>query len=227
MTQTTAPAAAAAPDLAAPPPPLPRPVLQMWRTPIYQADCPGAEDHLPILRDLILDAEKTDTQAANFGGIDAIKSSQTMLTWDHPSIDWLKAQISAAAVALAADVLGGAASEITGHGVDAEAWAVVYRSGGSLRPHTHHDSAWSGVLYVAADASGADEAGYLQMLDPRPAAVGCQASPGVVRFQPVPGRMIAFPGWQPHSVRATASDSNLRIAIAWNVAYHEIFTGMS
>ncbi|MEU6034000.1 TIGR02466 family protein [Actinomadura sp. NPDC047616] len=209
-------------------PPPQRRVLQMWRTPIYQADCPGADEHLPLLRELILEAEKTDTQAANFGGIDAIKSSQTMLTWDHPSIGWLKTQIMAAATALTNDTLGEAAAEINSHGVKAEAWAVVYRSGGSLRPHTHHDSVWSGVLYVAADTGDdADEAGYLQMLDPRPAAVGRQASPGVERFKPVPGRMIAFPGWQPHSVRATASDSNLRIAIAWNVAYHEIWTGMS
>lgn len=214
-------------DTATGPPPE-RPVLQMWRTPVYQADCPGAAEHLPQLREMILEAEKTDTQAANFGGIDAIKSSQTLLTWDHPSVEWLKQQISVAGDTLTRTVLGEAADEIGDHDVNAEAWAVVYRSGGSLRPHTHHDSAWSGVLYVAADTgSGASDAGYLQMLDPRPAAVGRMASPGVFRYSPIPGRMIAFPGWQPHSVKATATGSQLRIAIAWNIAYHERWSRMS
>jgi uncharacterized protein (TIGR02466 family) len=204
-----------------------RTALNMWRTPIYQADCPNASDHLPALRELILEAEKNDTDAANFGGIDAIKSSQELLTWQHPAVDWIKAQIMAAVTALTETTLGEAAREVTGHGIHAEAWAVVYRGGGSLRPHTHHDSAWSGVLYVAADAEAGAEAGYLQMLDPRPAAIARQASSGVVRIQPIPGRMVAFPGWLPHSVKATATGSDLRIAVAWNVAYDENWTGMA
>ncbi|MBC6457094.1 TIGR02466 family protein [Actinomadura sp. HBU206391] len=205
-----------------------RTALMMWRTPVYQADFADADDHLSQLREMILEAEKTDTGAANFGGIDAMKSSQTLLTWDHPAIEWLKARIINAVTALTTDALGAAAREVVGHGVDAEAWAVVYRSGGSLRPHTHHDSAWSGVLYVSSGrCADGDDSGYLQMLDPRPAAIGRQASPGVVRIQPIAGRMVAFPGWMPHSVQATASDSGLRIAIAWNVAYDKNWTGMS
>jgi uncharacterized protein (TIGR02466 family) len=205
-----------------------RTALMTWRTPIFQADFPEAEDHLPQLREMILEAEKSDPDAANFGGIDAIKSSQTLLTWQHPAIDWVKARIMDTVTALTNDTLGSAALEVAGHGVDAEAWAVVYRSGGSLRPHTHHDSAWSGVLYVSSGrCSDGDESGYLQLLDPRPAAIGRQASSGVVRTKPVPGRMVAFPGWMPHSVQATASDGGLRIAIAWNVAYDKNWTGMS
>jgi uncharacterized protein (TIGR02466 family) len=196
-----------------------RTALLSWRTPVYQADCDNAARYNPVLRELILEAEKTDTQAANFGGIDAIKSSQELLRWEHPAIDWLKSQIMHAVTALTDDVLGDAARQVT-HGVLAEAWAVVYRGGGSLRPHTHHDSSWSGVYYVesgAGDAGG--DAGYLQLLDPRPAALARQASSGVVRIAPLPGRMVAFPGWLPHSVQATLTGSGLRICIAWNVAY--------
>lgn len=201
--------------------------LMSWRTPVYQADCDGAAEINTVLREMILAAEKTDTQAANFGGIDAIKSSQGILRWQHPAIDWLKARIMDAVTALTDDVLGAAASEVT-QGVLAEAWAVVYRGGGSLRPHTHHDSAWSGVYYVESGA-GEDggEAGYLQLLDPRPAAVARQASSGVVRIQPIPGRMVAFPGWLPHSVQATLSGDGLRICVAWNVAYDKDSKGMS
>ena len=182
---------------------------------------------------MILEAEKTDTQAANFGGIDAIKSSQTILRWDDPVIDWFKGRIVDAVTALTQDTLGDAANEVT-QGIDAEGWAVVYRSGGSLRPHTHHDSAWSGVYYVSSgvdedtdDAGGADDAGYLQLLDPRPAAVARQASSGVERIQPVAGRMVAFPGWLAHSVQATLTGAGLRICIAWNVAYDKTWQGMS
>ncbi len=47
-----------------------------WRTPVYQADFDGVTEINKSLREMILAAEETDTEAANFGGIDAIKSSQ-------------------------------------------------------------------------------------------------------------------------------------------------------
>lgn len=201
--------------------------LMAWGTPVYQADFDGAARYNPQLRQMILDAEKTDPDAALFGGINAIKSSQNLLTWDHPAIGWVRARITDAVTALTGAELGAAAREVT-CGIQAEAWAVVYRSGGSLRPHTHHDSAWSGVYYVeAGEPGGASDAGYLQLLDPRPAAIARQASAGVQRIRPVPGRMVAFPGWLPHSVQATASGNSLRICIAWNVAYDKTWSAMS
>jgi uncharacterized protein (TIGR02466 family) len=190
-----------------------------WGTPVYQADFPDAGRYNPALRQMILAAEKTDPDAALFGGISAVKSSQNLLTWDLPAIEWVRSKITAAVTALAQAELGDAAREVT-CGIQAEAWAVVYRSGGSLRPHTHHDSAWSGVYYVeAGDPEAGHGAGYLQLLDPRPAAIARGASPGVERVRPAPGRMVAFPGWLPHSVQATAAGDSLRICIAWNVAY--------
>ena len=210
-----------------------RTLMQAWRTPIYTADIPDADQHNPRLQEMILEAEKTDTQAANFGGIDAIKSSQTILRWDDPEIDWFKSQIVNAVMAMTQDTLGDAAKEVT-QGIQAEGWAVVYRSGGSLRPHTHHDSAWSGVYYVSSGTdeaspsnTGPADAGHLQLLDPRPAAIARQASQGPERIEPVPGRMVAFPGWLRHSVQATLTGSGLRICIAWNVAYDKTWQGMS
>ncbi|GAA4235850.1 hypothetical protein GCM10022254_44040 [Actinomadura meridiana] len=195
--------------------PAERLVLEMWRTPVYQADCTGAAEHLPDLRKLVLDAEHADARTGALIG-----SSQTMLSWDDPSIDWLRHQIGIAGDTLARAVLGEAAEEIDDRDVHAEAWALVCHPGESLRPHTRHDSAWSGLLSVAADPTGDRDAGDLYLLDPRPAATGRANSPGAVRYSPVPGRMIAFPGWQAHWMRATAADSRLRIAIAWNITYH-------
>lgn len=39
--------------------------------------------------------------------------------------------------------------------------------------------------------------------------------------------MVAFPGWLPHSVQATATSGSLRICIAWNVAYDKTWSAMS
>ncbi len=201
-----------------------RPLLA-WGTPVFQADFDGADLHNPQLRAMILEAEQTDPDAALFGGINAVKSSQNLLTWEHPAIGWVRARITDAVTALTRAELGEAAREVGSCGIEAEAWAVVYRSGGSLRPHTHHDSAWSGVYYVEAGSPGSgSDAGYLQLLDPRPAAIARQASGGVQRIRPVPGRMVAFPGWLPHSVQATATGDSLRICIAWNVAYDKTWS---
>lgn len=193
--------------------------LHAWGTPVFQADFDGTA-HNPVLRQMILEAEKTDPDAALFGGINAIKSSAGLLQWEHPAIDWIKSRIRQAVTALMASELGDAASQVR-QGLRAEAWAVVYRGGGSLRPHIHHDSAWSGVYYVAAGDPDAADAGWLQLLDPRPAAVATGASGGSHRIRPLPGRMVAFPGWLYHSVQATAAGDSLRIAVAWNVAYTE------
>jgi uncharacterized protein (TIGR02466 family) len=198
-----------------------------WGTPVYQADFGDAGQYNQQLRQMILEAEKTDPDAALFGGINAVKSSQNLLTWDDPAIDWVRARITDAVTAMTHAELGEAAREVS-CGIQAEAWAVVYRSGGSLRPHTHHDSAWSGVYYVeAGDPGSGSDAGYLQLLDPRPAAIARQASAGVQRIRPVPGRMVAFPGWLPHSVQATATGHSLRICIAWNAAYDKTWSPAS
>lgn len=204
----------------------PRPMMA-WGTPIYTADFPEGAAYNVQLRAMILQAEATDPEAALFGGINAIKSSQDLLRWNHPAINWVRDRIGDAVTALTRAELGDAASEVT-HDINAEAWAVVYRSGGSLRPHTHHDSVWSGVYYVAAGhTSSGTDAGHLQLLDPRPAAVAVQSTGGPERVRPVPGRMVAFPGWLPHSVQATADSGSLRICIAWNVAYDKAWSAMS
>jgi uncharacterized protein (TIGR02466 family) len=198
-----------------------------WGSPLYVADVASAGERLPSFRDLILERTGTDPEASNFGVITATKANQDILQWDDPVVDWFKGRIVDAVSALTRATLGEAADEVTQE-VIAEAWTVVYAEGGSLRPHTHHDSAWSGVFYVeSGDGGDTGEAGYLQLLDPRPAAVARFASQGVYRVEPVPGRMVAFPGWLPHSVQATLTGGGRRICVAWNVAYDKDWAGMS
>ncbi len=199
-----------------------RRVLQAWRTPIYVADLPGAHEINATLLPLVLDAEKRDPGAEVFlGGTEVIRANRNILRWDGAEITWLLGHIRTAADALMADVLGDAARQVTQQ-IVAEGWSAVYRGGGNLRTHTHHDSPWSGVYYVdGGSGAGPSGAGQLMVLDPRPAAVARQASPGPILVEAVPGRLIAFPGWLPHAVRATLLGGRMRVALAFNVGYRD------
>jgi uncharacterized protein (TIGR02466 family) len=202
-----------------------------WPTGFYQADLTAmaGSEHGPEtvaemnaqLRTLILDAEQKQPEY-RFGVIGAQKSSLDILRWNHPAVDWLRGRILGAIRDLTLDALSDkedladkvfAKSEIR-----AEGWAVVYHQGGSHRQHTHHDSVFSGTYYIETGGVGPD-AGHLQLLDPRPAAVARRASPGVYAVQPKPGLLVGFPSWLPHSVQATLHDGGTRICIAWNAAF--------
>ncbi|WP_219505288.1 TIGR02466 family protein [Nonomuraea ceibae] len=206
-------------------------VLTTWETPIYQAGLadPDAADGgvlaremIGTLRDLILEAEGHDSGAHTFGVIGAQKSSMDILKWSHPAVAWLRSQIRDAVSAMTHDVLAERAPEVENkYPVIAEAWAVVYRSGGSHRLHTHHDSIYSGTIYIECGGVSATS-GNLQLFDPRPAAIARGVTPGVLSLQPRPGLLVAFPSWLPHSVQATQhTDSGLRICIAFNASYSQ------
>lgn len=204
-------------------------VFTTWPTPIYQADLStlAGPDHGPEtvtamndqLRALILDAEKKQREYT-FGVIGAQKSSLDILRWQHPAIDWLRGRILGAIRDLTSDCLDPALAEkvFAKAEIIAEGWAVVYHRGGSHRQHTHHDSVFSGTYYIETGGVGPD-AGLLQLLDPRPAAVARQASPGVYAIQPRPGLLVGFPSWLPHSVKATLHEDTTRICIAWNAGF--------
>ncbi|MFD8531547.1 putative 2OG-Fe(II) oxygenase [Streptosporangium canum] len=197
-----------------------RTVTPIWPTPVYTADFDDAEEFNPQLRELILAAQAAQEKPVILpGGIDARKSSEDILTWDHPAVDWLRGKIMGAVTAMATDMLGAAAQDITARPL-AEGWAVTYIKGASLRPHTHHSTSIAGVYYIdPGTGHGGGDPGFLQLWDPRSTAIARGVSPGPIRIQPVAGRMVAFPGWLIHQVRATASEERLRICVAWNVSY--------
>ncbi|GAA2770084.1 TIGR02466 family protein [Nonomuraea dietziae] len=205
-------------------------MLTTWQTPIYQAgladpDAPDggalARKMIGQLRDLILDAEGRDNAAHTFGVIGAQKSSMDILKWDHPAVEWLRSQIREAASAMTRDTLAEHTATVEAeYGLIAEAWAVVYRSGGSHRLHTHHDSIYSGTIYIECGGVSSSS-GNLQLFDPRPAAIARGVTPGVLSIQPRPGLLVCFPSWLPHSVQATQHTSGLRICIAFNASYEQ------
>jgi len=103
------------------------------------------------------------------------------------------------------------------------AWAAVCRAGAYHAPHSHPDSAWSGVYYVDAGSETPDRplSGILEFLDPR-AGVEAVTAPGdpygePFRVRPESGLVVLFPSWLYHWVHPYAGETP-RIAVSFNAA---------
>ncbi len=186
------------------------PVIHMWPTTIYQKqiDDPNTVD---ALHHAILEHEHGDT-SRSLGVVNARKSSPDLLRWQLPAATRLAGYISDAVDAVAENPAALSAPR------SAHAWAVVYRPGGSHELHAHHDSAWSGVFYIATSPEPA-RGGAIELFDPRTTLLARTAGPApVTRIQPRPGLMILFPSWLLHRV-TPVHGVDLRICVAFNVAF--------
>jgi uncharacterized protein (TIGR02466 family) len=101
------------------------------------------------------------------------------------------------------------------------AWATICRAGAYHAPHSHPDSAWSGVYYVDPGTDSADQplSGVLEFLDPR-AGVEAVSAPGdpygePFRVRPQAGLLVVFPSWLYHWVHPYAGQTP-RIAVSFN-----------
>jgi uncharacterized protein (TIGR02466 family) len=134
----------------------------------------------------------------------AISALRTWLTWA------LRRMIDAAA---GANAFQGTLS-LSG-------WATICRTGAYHAPHSHPDSAWSGVYYVDAGTNSPDQplSGVLEFLDPR-AGVEAVTAPGdpygePFRVRPQAGLLVVFPSWLYHWVHPYTGQTP-RIAISFN-----------
>jgi uncharacterized protein (TIGR02466 family) len=112
------------------------------------------------------------------------------------------------------------------------AWAAICRSGAYHAPHSHPDSAWSGVYYVDAGTPHPDHplSGVLEFLDPR-AGVEAVTAPGdpygePVRVRPEDGLIVVFPSWLYHWVHPYVGNTP-RIAVSFNAAVQAVAMRMS
>jgi uncharacterized protein (TIGR02466 family) len=103
------------------------------------------------------------------------------------------------------------------------AWATICRNGAYHAPHSHPDSAWSGVYYVDSGTHNPDRplSGVLEFLDPR-AGVEAVTAPGdpygnPVRVRPEAGLLVVFPSWLYHWVHPYAGQTP-RIAVSFNAS---------
>jgi uncharacterized protein (TIGR02466 family) len=100
-------------------------------------------------------------------------------------------------------------------------WATLCRAGAYHAPHSHPDSAWSGVYYVDPGAESPEQplSGVLEFLDPR-SGVDAVTAPGdpygePYRVRPQAGLLVVFPSWLFHWVHPYAGRTP-RIAISFN-----------
>jgi uncharacterized protein (TIGR02466 family) len=103
------------------------------------------------------------------------------------------------------------------------AWATLCRAGAYHAPHSHPDSAWSGVYYVDPGNESPEQplSGVLEFLDPR-AGVDAVTAPGdpygePFRVRPQAGLLVVFPSWLFHWVHPYAGQTP-RVAISFNAA---------
>jgi uncharacterized protein (TIGR02466 family) len=100
------------------------------------------------------------------------------------------------------------------------AWANVNQTGDSNTMHTHPGATWSGVYYVDhGESSATAEGTALHLSDPCPPRTNiffADLLNATVRIKPVPGLMILFPSYLPHTVPPHRGDRP-RISIAFNV----------
>jgi len=105
--------------------------------------------------------------------------------------------------------------------LSASAWATICRTGAYHAPHSHPDSAWSGVYYVDPGTDTPDRplSGVLEFLDPR-AGVEAVTAPGdpygePFRVRPKAGMLVVFPSWLYHWVHPYVGQRP-RIAVSFN-----------
>ena len=109
------------------------------------------------------------------------------------------------------------------------AWVAICRAGTYHAPHSHPDSAWSGVYYVDPGSySEQPLSGVLEFLDPR-AGTEPVTAPGdpygqPFRIRPEAGLLVMFPSWLQHWVHPYAGDIP-RIAVSFNATLAPVAVG--
>jgi uncharacterized protein (TIGR02466 family) len=178
---------------------------------------PDAESMNQELQAIIL-AEEGKYSSLGRSNIGGWHSRTDFLNREEPAVMALTNWITWAVNQMIAATAGGS---FTGT-VSVSAWATICRNGSYHAPHSHPDSAWSGVYYVDAGQIAADRSlsGVLEFIDPR-AGVEAVTAPGdpygePMRVRPEAGLIVIFPSWLYHWVHPYAGHTP-RIAVSFNV----------
>ena len=98
------------------------------------------------------------------------------------------------------------------------AWCNVYPKNAYVPCHDHRGVHWSGVYYAQADTN----CGELLVTDPKEYALSNEPENTMFRgnritsFDPVPGKILVFPGYLKHETDPNLSDRNRKI-ISFNI----------
>ena len=194
-------------------------VTQAFPTAIGQLRVPDAEVMNQDLRAIIL-AEEVEQVSLGRSNIGGWHSRPDFLNRSEPAVAALTQWITWAVRNVIVATIG--SDEIKGV-LSLSAWATICREGAYHAPHSHPDSAWSGVYYIDAGTLSPDRplSGVLEFLDPR-AGVEAVTAPGdpygePVRLWPESGLLVIFPSWLFHWVHPYTG-STPRIAVSFNAA---------
>lgn len=190
-------------------------IINQWSTPMYQQILDGADNFNDALIDEI--AREGDAGASlSLGMVRAHKTGFSILHSDSGAIAELHNLIFKAAHTLNQWCIPDLAEQVADSMIS-EAWAVIYKDYGYHKLHLHHGSAWSGVYYVRTGIL-TPGTGAIELLDPRQSARPQSSAGGLIRIDPKPGMLIAFPSWVQHFVTPVEGASE-RICIAFNVGF--------
>jgi uncharacterized protein (TIGR02466 family) len=192
-------------------------VTPTFPTFIGRARLPDAESMNEGLHALILteEAEYPTLGRSNIGGW------HSRPDFFHRSDSNVSALISWSTWALRRMISATTGRDVFTGTLSVSAWATICRAGTYHAPHSHPDSAWSGVYYVDSGNENLDRplSGVLEFLDPRAGAEAVSA-PGdpygePFRVRPQTGLLVLFPSWLYHWVHPYAGERP-RIAISFN-----------
>lgn len=198
-------------------------VTEAFPTLIGRLRVPDAETMNRDLQTLILaeEAKHSTWGRSNIGGW---HSSTDFLNRPEPSVAGLTTWL---AWAVSRMVEASAGPGTAKGSVSLSAWATICRAGAYHAPHSHPDSAWSGVYYVDAGEKTPDHplSGVLEFLDPR-AGVEAVTAPGdpygePLRVKPEDGLLVIFPSWLYHWVHPYVGETP-RIAVSFNATLERL-----
>jgi uncharacterized protein (TIGR02466 family) len=180
---------------------------------------PDAEAMNEELQALIL-AEEAKCASIGRSNIGGWHSRPDFLSRSEPAVDALTGWISWALSRMVDTTAGVGSSK---ESLSLSGWAAICRNGAYHAPHSHPDSAWSGVYYVNSGTSNAAHplSGILEFLDPRLGAESVR-TPGdpygdPFRVRPGAGLLVLFPSWLYHWVHPYTGEGP-RIAVSFNAA---------
>ena len=178
---------------------------------------PDAEGINQDLQALIM-AEETQYPSLGRSNIGGWHSRPDFLSRRDPAVSALTAWLTWALRQMIDATAGANAFNGT---LSTSAWATICRAGAYHAPHSHPDSAWSGVYYVDPGTESPDQplSGVLEFLDPR-AGVDAVTAPGdpygePFRVRPQAGLLVVFPSWLYHWVHPYAGKTP-RVAVSFN-----------
>jgi uncharacterized protein (TIGR02466 family) len=193
-------------------------VTTAFPTAIGQLRVPDADAMNQDLRALIL-ADESKYSSLGRSNIGGWHSRPDFLNRSEPAVAALTAWVTWGVGQLIDATVGPGAFKGT---LSFSAWVTVCRAGAYHAPHSHPDSAWSGVYYVDAGTGDPDcpLSGVLEFLDPR-AGIEAVSAPGdpygePFRVRPEAGLLIIFPSWLYHWVHPYTGQTP-RIAVSFNV----------